>query len=300
MSHQSSFDFTKTINVKITASDSELTPSMTRSPQHLLTNDHFGTFDGNKRWAVYGNKHYLDFEFDQIITIYGVNIAWYEGNEFRYMFKITSNSVDHILFNGVSAGTANYETYEFDRPVNTRNIRILCNGNLTDEWNRISAIKFRLEPIPVSESTVDPYPTCPEGQRWHETLGKCVPEKVTEPPVVKILEEMQTVKQGDNVLIDGSQSMDPIGANLYYEWIQIGGELVNTGNKLQPTLTFRAPTIDTELKFRLLVSNSGDLKSYKDATVVVRADKPIVNISEVKEILDQRLPVKTKKKSRKQ
>ena len=83
---------------------------------------------------------------------------------------------------------------------------------------------------------------------------------------------------------------DPVGYSLYYEWIQIAGDLVNTGNKLQPTLTFRAPTIDTELKFRLLVTNSGDLKSYGDATVIVRADKPIVNISEVKQILDQRLP----------
>ena len=305
--YESSFDFTKTIKVKITSSDSEMTQSITRTPQYLLNNDNNGSFDGNKRWAAYGNKHYLEFEFDQILTIHGLNIAWYQGNEFRYMFKITSNSVDHVLFNGVSDGTSNYQTYEFDRPVNTRNIRILCNGNTVDDWNRISAIKFRLEPIPTTEQTVDPYPTCPEGQRWHEILGKCVPNEITEPPIIKIQPTTQIIKQGDNVFIDGSQTTDPVGSTLYYEWIQIAGDLVNTGNKLQPTLTFRAPTIDTELKFRLLVTNSGDLKSYGDATVIVRADKPIVNISEVKQILDQRLPAvseihtpKAKKRSRKQ
>lgn len=299
--YESQFDVTKTVNVKITVSDSELLPSGMRTPEHILSNDVNGTFDGNKRWSVAGKNHYIDFEFDQILSIYGVDIGWYQGNEFRYVFKITSNSVDHALFNGLSSGNStSYETYEFARHVNTRNIRIFCSGNLWDEWTRISAIKFRLESIPVTEQTVEPLPYCPEGQRWHEILQKCVPNEITEPPHIVISELLQSVRQGDNVLIDASNTTDPVGANLFFEWIQIGGDLVNTSNKLQPTLTFRAPTIDTELKFRLLVSNSGDLKSYQDTTVVVRAEKPVANVSDVVNALDQHEPaVRTPKAKKK-
>ena len=268
--YQSKFDVTKTVNVKMTVSSYEegTTPANTHPPANIINNDNF---DPSKRWTCYGNNNFIDFDFDQQLTIYGLSIAWYAGNEYRYTFKIKSSSL--ILFNGVSSGMpGGYETYKFKRPVTTNNIRILCNGNLSDEWTRITAIRFRLESIP--ESTVPPFPDCPEGQHWHEALQTCVSDMITKPPNIVITEPLQTVRQGDSVSLDASQTTDPIGSNLFYEWIQTGGELILTGSKLQPNIVFRAPTVDTEIKFRLKVTNAGNLSATKDAKVVVRAAIP--------------------------
>lgn len=269
---QAKFDVTKTVNVKITASNYEIGPSpaTTHTPENIINND---SFDPSKRWTVEGNNHFIDFDFDQQLVVHGVSIAWYAGNENRYTFKIKSSSAPGILFNGVSTGgIGSYETYKLKTPLTTNNIRILCNGNLEDEWTRISAIQFRLEPI--LENTVAPFPDCPEGQHWHEALGRCISDIITEPPNIVIIDPIQTVRQGDSVSLDASQSSDPIGSNLFFEWIQVGGELIPTGSKLQSNIVFRAPTVDSELKFRLKVTNAGNLSSTKDATVVVRASIP--------------------------
>ena len=270
---ESKFDITKTINTKITVSDYEVgpNPALTHTPEKIINNDNF---DGSRRWTVYGNNHFIDFEFDQQLTIHGLSIAWYSGNEYRYTFKITSRDASGILFNGVSTGTGSYETYKFKTPITTNHLRILCNGNLRDEWTRITTIRFQVESIVDSASIVAPFPDCPENMHWHEALQRCVNDHITEPPNIVIIDPVQTVKHGDKVMIDASRTTDPIGANLFYEWIQIAGELVRTGSKLQPSIMFVTPTIDTEIKFRLKVTNAGNISATQDATVVVRSAIP--------------------------
>lgn len=257
---ESYFDIVKRVSVVITASD------YTNSPQHILHNEVSGTFDGNKRWAVSGSGHWIDFAFDQEIQIYGVNIAWYCGNQRKQTFKIYAKSVQ--LFNGVSSGSDAYDTYKFAEPITTKSLRIVC----FDQDNAISAISFRCEPI--DGITVPPTPDCKHGQHWNESLGKCVDDYITSHPNAVLAQKLQTVKQGTRVLVDASQSNDPNGSTLIYQWAQIGGEQVKTSDPLQPTLTFVAPTIDTTLLFRVYVTNAGTLTSSNDAVVAVRATMP--------------------------
>ena len=241
-------------------------------PTFILKNENNGTFDGNKRWASYGIGNWIDFKFDESLDIYGIDVAWYRGNERRHTFKIYAGHAQ--VFNGVSTGNDSvYETYKFLEPISTRNIRIVCYGNTYDQWNEIAAVAFRTEPVTVP--TIAAFPDCPDGQHWHQALSKCVEDVVTKPPIIVINDALQTVKHGDRILIDGSNSSDPNGSPLFYEWIQTRGELVMASSLLQPTITFVAPTVDTELVFRLKVTNEGNLYTTKDARIVVRSEIPI-------------------------
>lgn len=263
---QSSFDLVKTINVKITVSGIE----GNHTPERLINNDNF---DPARRWESFGTGQWIDFQFNQPIPLYGLDISWYKGNERRETFEILTSMIADVLWKGMSTGyTGSYETYKFKDRLVTKNIRILCRGNTENEMNAITSIKFRLDPI--TEQGVLEFPSCPPGQHWHTVLNRCVADVITEPPNIIITEPIQTVKHGDHVMIEGSQTTDPNGATMFFEWVQTAGDLVKTSNTLEPNLLFTAPTIDTELEFRLNVRNSGNISAYKDAKVVVRAAIP--------------------------
>lgn len=267
----SKFDLIRTIDVKINVSDYEVGPNvnMNHPPDKLVNNDNY---DGSRRWAAYGPMHYIDFTFDQELPVYGLNIAFYGGNSCRYTFEILSNSVSEILWKGQSAMGSGYEVYKFNEMLHTRNIRILMRGNNLDQWNAITAVRFRLDPI--SEPGVPRFPDCPPGQHWHDALQTCIPDIIKEPPKIVIADPVQTVVHGSRVMIDASKTTDPNGVSVFYEWNQIGGEQVNMGNTLQPNLIFTVPTIDTELSFRLRAVNSANLSSTATAKVVVRKQIP--------------------------
>ena len=284
-----SFEITKKINVKITCSDFELgqNENFTHSPEKIIDNDNF---DGSRRWAAYGPLHWINFDFDQTLTFYGLDIAWYKGNESKTAFEITSRTVpEEKLWKGKSTGyLGSYETYKFNDQINTKNIKIICHGN---EWNMITSVKFRLDPI--QEDGIEPFPDCPEGKHWHDTLQKCVDNTISKPPEVKILTPLLTVKQGDSVELNGSQTTDPEGAGLRYIWTQIGGDLIPTSSKSEPNLIFRVPTVDTELAFRLTVTNTGNLSSSADARIVVRADPHAEILKQVIEKVNAPLTMRT-------
>lgn len=273
---QSDFDIIKRVNVGITVSD------YTNSPEFILHNDTNGTFDGKKRWAASGVGQWMDFKFDQDIVIYGLNIAWYSGNERQQSFKIYANN--RLIFNGLSKLTSEYQIYKFNECVLTDNLRITCFGNNINQLNEISAVAFRCEPI--TEETVPEVIECPSGQHWNEVLQKCVSDTIDQPPFVMLTNELVTVKQGNRVLLDGSQSYDPSNTPISFEWIQTGGELVGISSNVQPTLLFKAPTIDTEITFRLKVTNVGGLWATKDAKILVKADLDSARLDQAIKKLD--------------
>ena len=259
----SSFDIVKRVNVGIEVSD------FTSSPEFILNNDVNGTFDGKKRWAVSGIGQWMDFKFDSDVTLYGINIAWYRGNERKQSFKIYANN--RLVFNGLSTGNnSSYEVYAFDEPILTDNVRITCYGNNIDQLNEISAVAFR--PEAMTDTTVPEIAECPPGRHWNEVLQKCVSDSIDEPPLAVINQALETVKQGDKVILDGSNSSDPNGVPISFEWVQTRGELVTVSSFIEPTIMFRAPTVDTEIGFRLKVTNTGNLWATKDAKVIVRSD----------------------------
>ena len=259
---QSDFDIVKRVNVGITVSD------YTNSPEFILHNDTNGTFDGKKRWSASGVGQFMDFKFDQDIVIHGINIAWYSGNERRQSFKIYANN--RLIFNGLSAITSEYQIYKFNESVLTDNLRITCFGNNVNQLNEIAAVAFRCEPI--TEDTIPEVVECPTGQHWNEVLQKCVSDTIDQPPVV-ILTDALTVKQGAKVLLDGSQSYDPSDTPISFEWLQDMGEpLLTVSSYNQPTILFTAPTVDTEIRFRLKVTNAGGMWAKKETSVIVKAD----------------------------
>ena len=262
----SQFDLIRTVNVKIIVSGYD----QKFPPTNIINNDNF---DPVKRWMISenGSGAWIDFQLDQDLTIYGVDIAWYKGNERKQTFKILSSNSPTMLWHGANTGSlGSYETYKFNNPIRASNIRIICLGNSDgDETVSISSIKFKLEPI--DGDSVPPFPTCPPGQHWHDALQRCVDDMITRPPEVIISEPIQTVKHGDRVILDGSQSIDPSGSRIFFEWTQTSGESVIISNPLQPNILFTAPTVDTTLTFRLTVKNEANLSASADAEVIVKS-----------------------------
>ena len=79
----------------------------------------------------------------------------------------------------------------------------------------------------------------------------------------------QTRPAGSLVTLDGSQSSDPDGDALTYQWSQTMGPNVDIAGSSMATASFSTPSVssDTMLRFQLTVTDAGGL-SDTDATVV--------------------------------
>ena len=80
----------------------------------------------------------------------------------------------------------------------------------------------------------------------------------------------QTVDEGKKVTLDGSNSTDPEGKNLSYQWSQVAGLPVTLSNTQVVKPTFTAPDVGlggASLTFRLRVIDDGDLEE-SDTTIV--------------------------------
>jgi choice-of-anchor B domain-containing protein len=84
----------------------------------------------------------------------------------------------------------------------------------------------------------------------------------------------QTLSSGSQVTLNGSQSNDPDGDALAYEWTQISGTGVTLSDAGMGVASFMAPTVssDTLLQFRLTVTDPAGLSD--SATTSVTVTKP--------------------------
>lgn len=81
----------------------------------------------------------------------------------------------------------------------------------------------------------------------------------------------QTVTSGAVVTLDGSQSNDPEGDALTYQWTQIVGNVVTLNNADSAIATFTAPTVssDTILRFELSVTDTTGLNDRSTTSVTI-------------------------------
>ncbi|MDH3806647.1 MAG: choice-of-anchor B family protein, partial [Gammaproteobacteria bacterium] len=81
----------------------------------------------------------------------------------------------------------------------------------------------------------------------------------------------QTVAPGSMVTLDGSQSNDPEGDTLTYQWTQVTGNGVTLNNANSAIATFTAPNVssDTILRFELAVSDPSGLNDTSTTSVTI-------------------------------
>ena len=85
----------------------------------------------------------------------------------------------------------------------------------------------------------------------------------------------QNVDEGQQVVLDGSNSTDPDGSIVSWQWTQIGGTQVSLNNQTSMSPSFNSPSVDSAgdiLTFKLTVTDSDGLTS---------TDTCIVNVANI-------------------
>ena len=87
------------------------------------------------------------------------------------------------------------------------------------------------------------------------------------------------VSEGTQVILDGSNSVDPEGLALTYRWDQISGQTVNVTGADNATAVFTAPSMlanDVTLVFELVVTDQGGQTGSKQVSITVERSAPAV------------------------
>lgn len=116
----------------------------------------------NTRWSYEGKNKWIRFNLGEIKEVYAVDVAFYNGSERVFYFKIQTSTNGStwtdVTGDLVSSGMTNeLERYAFT-PVNARYVRLLCSGNSTNNWNSPTEIRIRYNtpdgilPIDIADS----------------------------------------------------------------------------------------------------------------------------------------------------
>ena len=98
-------------------------------------------------------------------------------------------------------------------------------------------------------------------------------EPILNAPVAQTTAE-QNVQSGDTVLLDGEASDDSDGEIIAYQWQQISGQPVALANATSTIASFIAPNVNSDLAFRLTVTDNDQLTNSVDTVVHVQHTEP--------------------------
>jgi len=134
--------------------------------------------DGNlaTRWSNLGKGSWIRGDLGATKSLCSVSVAWYAGDQRKATFKVQV-SADGTTFTdvvgGQSSGSSNaLETYTF-APRSGRYIRVVVDGNTTNDWASITELRAGAS----GSSTPTPTPTTPP-----TTPAPTTPPPTTPPP----------------------------------------------------------------------------------------------------------------------
>jgi hypothetical protein len=202
-----------------------------------------------------------------------------------------------------------------DQNVNEGTIVTLSGANSTDpeggvlsySWSQVSGTPVTLSNASRAQTTFATPNVGSSGETLGfqltvtdsgglQTLDTCLVNVlwVNQPPSANAGTD-QSVNEGTVVTLNGSNSSDPDGFALRYEWTQISGTSVVLSNPYAAQPTFRAPSVGTageSLMFQLTVTDSGGLQARDSCIVnVVQITQPPVAEAGLDQTVDQGVSV---------
>lgn len=114
-------------------------------------NPHTNVMDGtlSTRWSQEGDNQWIRFDLKAIKSVWAVDVAFYNGNQRQFFFKIQTSTNGSRWTDATgtltSSGMTNeLERYRFDN-VDARYVRLLCSGNTTNKWNSPTEVRIRYD-----------------------------------------------------------------------------------------------------------------------------------------------------------
>lgn len=99
------------------------------------------------RWSQEGTDQWIKFDLKAVKSVYAVDIAFYNGNQRVFYFKVQTSTDNKNWTDATGNLTSSGLTNEMERyrflPVEARYVRLLCSGNSTNKWNSPTEIRIR-------------------------------------------------------------------------------------------------------------------------------------------------------------
>ena len=118
-------------------------------PENIIDNE------PSTRWAHQGVGSWIQLDLGEEKTpVRSVGIKWFKGDQRVYNFEIQTSTDETnpqvVITDGKSSGTTqDLETYDFPADTTARFVKVVVNGNSTNNWASIHTSKVFSEPVVI-------------------------------------------------------------------------------------------------------------------------------------------------------
>ena len=116
-------------------------------------NPYTNAYDGklSTRWSQEGKNQWIRFDLKAVKSVWAVDVSFYNGDSRVFYFKVQTSTDNKTWTDATGDLTSSGMTNEMERyrfePVEARYVRLLCNGNSTNNWNSPTEIRIRYDEI---------------------------------------------------------------------------------------------------------------------------------------------------------